>query len=1389
MGLNMKEKLFSLLVKNGSYVFWGCTGVLTIVLGMILKFSSLYPHFQDYMAMLDRTSEIGFITISLLIVCFLPGLVIQTLLKKQHDWIISCVLSLFFIYVLGYLLNVFRIFNYWIVIPVYFSMIPLLIYYQIKRIGRLSFQDIGNCFYSIKWKSVIKVIGEIVILFFIFKYVALKTYLVFLNDITSLYAGDPITIASKIHLIKDQFPLLMDNMGHPNYYPPLYSLIAVASVLISGVTVDSYISGANLFWGLLYIGLAYYAFRKILGRKQGFIALFLFSLLLLDAIYPFQALPSAISRTFIVLCFYLFSKAFEDYYYLMIAGLAVGLVSVLYVQGAMLIMCAFVLFLLFYLSRKHDVRSLLWAFSSLLTMGCLFLSYWYFYVHIAGIKPAAGGWLQDEQWKTPPFEFKSWADTWNLIVKPVYLELFTIAVGYLASKKTKNYYLWSSFVSLFSVCLVLRWHHIFTEPLLGFSVQPHRFSGFTPTFTVLSLILLVQFSIDILSDLRFVGEKSETYRPIHSPLIVSLVIISIFQGYMVLNMFDKSLKYRKEILNHESVYQKQWKDEQFSENRWIGSWIDKNIPKTSKILGAPWDTSYYVTAMAGRLVFMGHPGGYGPMDDTFNKHYKLTKKAFQATDTNISSQIFIKNHIRYIFQSGVFNDVKDDVYRFEGPVFKSNKIHPIFGAGKDIIVWEVNTTQTVKDVDYAVYIQDTSYRAFWNDLFNQSLLSPKVFNPKSDVVNKNLLIAGITKFSGQQTASLLDYLENGGKAYIQGGDALSVVNTILEHQGHSTINRLKLRVDRLIPVVIRNNHYLTQDAPEYLPGLFTPLCDMYSKTTSYYEVFDNREMLFKPIMSLDGYDDCFLLGSLKIGKGELIISGCNLNEGDNFIKYSITHRLNEYLSSGESHPAYIPLDDPVKKTRVSLLACQKKNDNQMYSGVYSDHSSRAVAIVGKDVNNYLDYYRADVDGDDGYFEFPVVKGTDNRSMQLSTVRKGKKYFEYVYSGSTNVSNLSEMTFTQLVNKKHLDKDLKSSLWKKYNSSYTIGVDEINKMYAYLQGTLSTNSSLMDYYARKKAGKPVEEISLKDNGIKDYMNLALTKNITGLTYHANLDDLYNDPIYLSKNTCVQVEYNFAVPVYMESVEFAIRNFAPQYAGMASTAIILSLDSTVGKDKVMVIRNLGNYGAGEPRIVSGDINTFVKNVKIIFYTYKDLPGTISDIKLNFSISSFNFPYFAEESNLKSGYKCGINFGKYLSLIGYDLRPGTVNPGGKVHMKYYWKVLDPEIQNKNILLTLSVRQIDGKSENVIATERWYLCNGEVDFTKVSPDIVVKDTDLYLDIDPQAKKGIYGVMFSIKDLDNDIDLPAENFGPNKKTKILNTAPNSYLSILDKIIVAPKKK
>ena len=73
--------------------------------------------------------------------------------------------------------------------------------------------------------------------------------------------------------------------------------------------------------------------------------------------------------------------------------------------------------------------------------------------------------------------------------------------------------------------------------------------------------------------------------------------------------------------------------------------------------------------------------------------------------------------------------------------------------------------------------------------------------------------------------------------------------------------------------------------------------------------------------------------------------------------------------------------------------------------------------------------------------------------------------------------------------------------------------------------------------------------------------------------------------------------------------------------------------------------------------------------------------------------------------------------------------------------------------------------------------------------PDIVIKDTDLYIDIDPQAKKGIYGVMFSIKDLDNDIDLPAENFGPNKKTKILNTAPNSYLSVLDKIIVAPKKK
>lgn len=688
---------------------------------LVLLINSLPETGRPFVQMLPYGIQILWVTLVLSGLCLIPGYLLQRIFALPRGLASAFLLSLLFNTLAGFLLSSSHLLTPTPVLIIFGgSLIPAFFYARKDR------------FFLSRWVNFKKYWGRTD--FWVFLGIALVFMVVprweWTHTMEGLWPGDPIDRMARVQLLLNGFSIWDDVIpGQFTWYPPVWTLLIAIAHYLTGLELYTLISASAFLWGLMAFAILFVMGNRLMGKWGGNI-LILFSLLLVFQLYIDLcgiATPQGFSFLLVFATAYCLILATEEPKALILAALGSALSLMTYPHAGYYALTMVLMFYGLILLKKETRSRYPLILQGLLLIFMVASIYWIPFIAKYGIKPPSGSWLRTI-YKVAT-EIHTPGEFLHYIAIPYNIDFLLLALGWIYwYRKRPPHYGWklAAIYVIYLSQFLLLWHHLITEPLLGFSIQPDRFHR----YAAFSRGLL--FTWGIFAGLQYLKYwqgwerlslgswfRSRILQP--SFMVILLLILAVgvppcsryfqfvrqimdppdFQGR--LDPINNPYKDPEKFLMEYGLLSMKTHPKHHSWELKMARWVQTQTPPQSIFMAPPWHSWYHFAGLAGRRVYVNLPPYHGPMDESQAQHWGITQWLYYTPDPEIVRQILVNTQVDYVAKVGDSLENKPFGILFETPYLKK-----VYISDGDITLYQVVKEALVPQQKAPVFPADTT---------------------------------------------------------------------------------------------------------------------------------------------------------------------------------------------------------------------------------------------------------------------------------------------------------------------------------------------------------------------------------------------------------------------------------------------------------------------------------------------------------------------------------------------------------------------------------------------------------------------------------------------------------------------------------------------------------
>lgn len=670
---------------------------------LLYMINSLQESSTSILQLMPYGVQILWVTLVLSYLCLGPGYILQRVFNLPRGLASAFLLSMLFNTLTGFLLSSTHLLTSFPVLLIYIgSLIPALLYARKDRFflsRRVNFQKYFNR-------------AD----FWVFLGITLVFMLIprwqWTHTMEGLWPGDPIDRMARVQLLLNGFNIWEDVIpGQFTWYPPIWTLLIAIAHYLTRLELYTIISSSALLWGLLAFTILYVLGNRLIGKWGGNI-LILFTVLLVFQLYVDLcgiATPQGFSYLLVFATAYCLMLATEEPKALLLAALGSALALMTYPHAGYYALGMVLMFYALLLLKNETRQQFPYLLQGLLLIFMIAAIYWIPFTVKYGVKPPADSWLRNI-YKVAT-EIHSKREFLRFVVLPYSIDFLILFLGWLYwfRKRPENFG-WKVAVIyvIYLSNFILLWHHLVTQPLLGFSIQPDRFHRYAAFSRGIVFTWGILTAMQVLRDWQgweklSLGDfiKTKLLSPL-TAVIILLVLATLvppcnryfkFEG-QILRLPDfqgridpVSDPYRdpEGFLMEYGLLAMSTHPKHYPWELDMAHWIQKNTSPQAVILAPPWHSWYHFTGLAGRRVYVNLPPYHGPMDDSQAKRWEIARWLYYTPDPEIVRQILVNTQVDYVAKVG--NSLDNQPF---GILFDTPFLQKVYTSNGDITLYQVN---------------------------------------------------------------------------------------------------------------------------------------------------------------------------------------------------------------------------------------------------------------------------------------------------------------------------------------------------------------------------------------------------------------------------------------------------------------------------------------------------------------------------------------------------------------------------------------------------------------------------------------------------------------------------------------------------------------------------
>ncbi len=644
------------------------------------------------MELITRIAELLWANSALLMITLAPGYVYFHIQNKKASWVILLLTSLLFNTLLGCSLSLTGLFKVWFIIPVYF----IILLYTLKYLR----QDYIGGYLAFKKPLRWDLLFILSALFFVF-----IPHLRWIYVMEGVWPGDPIDRMGRVQLLVNGFNYMTDIIpGHFTWYPPVWTVLMGMAHFIMGMEISTVMSASGILWTIYGLILIKQIGDKIAEKGGGTLFLFISIGLLMKWYIDLPALSTPQGFSYLILLSVILILLWlnEDSKSVIFAGIGVGLSLLIYPHGGYITTVVYLVVLLLHLCMgKNSIQKISHITISLVLVGLISSLYWVPFFMKYGFSPPMGSWLRSVYKIETPIH--SIRDVWTFMCMPYLVDLvFILILGWVLGKgKAKDKWFVWVVVGTYLSYYLLRWHHVISEPLLHFSVQPDRFERYN------GIGQGVLFTTGLYYGVVLAYEKLKPLRRFPQSVYWYGMIITIGLSLILIPGTNRYVHFAKQILfpppySGDPEPKTRAEDDsdgyvmelsvlsmsshpKFNDNEMtLARWIRTNTTQKSVFLSGPWESWYYLAGLSGRQVYVNMIPFHGPMDDSQPARLSKAEQLMTTTSRDTAWELLKEMKIDYIVRIN-----PDWMGKPYGMIFDSDLVQEVYRQDGNQIIYSV----------------------------------------------------------------------------------------------------------------------------------------------------------------------------------------------------------------------------------------------------------------------------------------------------------------------------------------------------------------------------------------------------------------------------------------------------------------------------------------------------------------------------------------------------------------------------------------------------------------------------------------------------------------------------------------------------------------------------
>ena len=527
-----------------------------------------------------------------------------------------------------------------------------------------------------------------------------------------VWAGDPLDRMARVRMLLAGFNIWEDIIpGEYTWYPPVWTTLMATTHYLCGVELSAMISSLALIGGIICLVIFYLTGKELMDAWSGdLLILTTIGLALLYYIdLPGTFTPQGLSFLLVFTLPYCLALLIKNPRYILLASINAGLALLTYPQAGYIAFAIFVITIALFTLQKETRPYWLVYLLGLILVCAIASIYWVPFTMKYGISPPEGSWLRSIYKVSTPVN--GWKDLLKIVLLPRWIDIVIILIGaWMYDRKKEGIHPYS-FIIILSVWLaqyLLRWHHLITEPLMGFSIQPDRFIRYDGFSRGLLFCWAIYQGMQSLIKSKLLETEDIFQIPKPALTLKLTACILLLTGCLILPPWNEYYRFTLQIYHPptDNPTGSPLTDQNINHNRWIeengllamtfhprhlnwelkaAQWIQENTPPQSTFLSPPWQSMYYIAGLGGRRVFVNLIPYHGPMDPSQPKRAELTKMVYTTTNPFVAEYLVRTMQVDYVVK---YADNYDGIPL--GCLFQSPMLTKVYQPNEKMTIYKVN---------------------------------------------------------------------------------------------------------------------------------------------------------------------------------------------------------------------------------------------------------------------------------------------------------------------------------------------------------------------------------------------------------------------------------------------------------------------------------------------------------------------------------------------------------------------------------------------------------------------------------------------------------------------------------------------------------------------------